>query len=127
MSIGLAQTRALEDTTVRQQLMSFAGAALIATGVLCLSPERAHADAIDGQWCLGSSHFAIDGPNILTPGGNRIQGNYSRHGFLYVVPANEPGAGNEIDMVLLNEETVQLTRKWQASGPEIWRRCKPTS
>ena len=74
-------------------------------------PEPARADAIDGQWCLGSSHFAIDGPSILTPGGNRIQGNYSRHGFFYVVPANEPGAGGEIDMVLLNEETVQLTRR----------------
>ena len=43
------------------------------------------------------------------------------------MPANEPGAGGEIDMVLLNEETVQLTRKGQTSGPEIWRRCKPTS
>ena len=90
-------------------------------------PTPARADAIDGEWCLGSSHFAIDGPSILTPGGNRIQGNYSRHGFFYVVPANEPGAGGEIDMVLLNEETVRLTRKGQTSGPEIWRRCKPTS
>lgn len=108
-----------------QRLMSLAGAALIAAGALCLIPERAHADAIDGEWCLGPAHFAIDGPNILTPGGNRILGNYSRHGFSYVVPANEPGAGGEIDMVLLNEETVRLTRKDQA--PEIWRRCKPTS
>ncbi len=109
-----------------RQLMNPAGAIVFAAA-LCLISGRAHADAIDGEWCLGSSHFAIDGPSILTPGGNRIQGNYSRHGFLYVVPANEPGAGAEIDMVLLNEETVQLTRKGQASAPEIWRRCKPTS
>lgn len=93
--------------------------ALIAT----TSPSRA--DAIDGQWCLASNHFAIEGPNILTPGGNRIGGNYSRHGFTYVVPANEPGAGTEIVMVLVNEETVQLTRS--GSTPETWRRCKPTS
>jgi hypothetical protein len=117
----------LETIAVSQQLVSLAGAALIAAGALCLMPEPARADAIDGQWCLGSSQFAIDGPSILTPGGNRIQGNYSRHGFFYVVPANEPGAGGEIDMVLLNEETVHLTRKGQTSGPEIWRRCKPTS
>ena len=42
------------------------------------------------------------------------------------MPASEPGAGSQIDMLLLNEETVQLTRKGQAA-PEIWRRCKPTS
>jgi hypothetical protein len=76
---------------------------------------------------LGTSHFAINGPSILTPGGNRIQGSYSRHGFAYVVPGNEPGAGSEISMILLNEENVQLTRAGQNSSPEIWRRCKPTS
>ena len=76
---------------------------LVVLGIF-LSPMPALADAIDGEWCLGTSHFAIDGPNILTPGGSRIQGNYSRHGFAYVVPTNEPGAGVEISMVLLNEE-----------------------
>ena len=93
---------------------------------LMLAARPARADAIDGQWCLASSHFEINGPNIRTPGGNSIVGNYDRHGFTYVVPANEEGAGVQIVMVLLNEETVQLTR---ASGttPEIWRRCKPIS
>ena len=100
---------------------------MIAAGAVCVASSSASADAIDGQWCLGPSHFAIDGPSILTPGGNRIQGNYSRHGFAYVVPSNEPGAGSAINMVLLNEETVQLTRQGQTSAPEIWRRCKPTS
>lgn len=99
-------------------LVGFTGLAAMA------SPS--HADAIDGQWCLASSHFAIEGPTILTPGGNRITGNYTRHGFTYVVPANEPGAGSEIVMALVNEETVQLTRTG-ASAPETWRRCKPIS
>ena len=72
----------------------------------------------------GASHFAIEGPNILTPGGNRIQGNYSRHGFTYVVPVNEAGAGGEINMVLLNEEMVSLTRKGETAAPEIWRRVQ---
>jgi hypothetical protein len=112
---------------VRQHAIRIAGAAMIAAGALCVASSSARADAIDGQWCLGSSHFAIEGPSILTPGGNRIQGNYSRHGFVYIVPTSEPGAGSQIDMVLLNEETVQLTRQGQASAPEIWRRCKPTS
>jgi hypothetical protein len=100
---------------------------MVAAGSLGVVTHSARADAIDGQWCQGPSHFVIEGPSILTPGGNRIQGSYSRHGFIYIVPANEPGAGGEIDMVLLNEETVQLTRKGQATAPEIWRRCKPTS
>jgi hypothetical protein len=94
-------------------------ASLIATG------GPVHADAIDGQWCLGSSHFEIHGPNIRTPGGNEIIGNCHRHSFTYLVPTNEQDAGTEIVMVLLNEETVQLTRG--SSTPETWRRCKPTS
>jgi hypothetical protein len=102
-------------------------AGLAAGAIVAMTAHAARADAIDGEWCLGPSHFAIDGPNITTPGGNRIQGNYSRHGFDYVVPANEPGAGGRIDMVLLNEETVRLTRAGQAGDPEIWRRCRPTS
>ena len=85
----------------------------------------ARADAIDGQWCLGSSHFEISGPNIRTPGGSQITGNYDRHGFTYVVPAGEDGAGTQIVMVLLNEETVRLARG--ISPSETWKRCKPTS
>jgi hypothetical protein len=108
-------------------MLRFARAAVVVVLGIFVSPMPALADAIDGEWCLGTSHFAIDGPNILTPGGSRIQGNYSRHGFVYVVPTNEPGAGVEINMVLLNEESVRLTRGGQSSEPEIWRRCKPTS
>jgi hypothetical protein len=104
-----------------------AKAPLLAALVICLNGSSARADAIDGEWCLGTSHFAIAGPSILTPGGNRIQGTYSRHGFVYVVPGNEPGAGGEISMILLNEENVQLTRAGQVNSLEIWRRCKPTS
>jgi hypothetical protein len=99
---------------------------LLASFALCAGARHAQADAIDGEWCSGVSHFTIEGPNILTPGGNRIQGRYSRHAFAYAVPANEADAGREIDMTLLNEDTVALTRKGQ-SAPEIWNRCKPTS
>lgn len=104
-----------------------AAAALFSAGLFLLASDPALADAIDGEWCLGSSHFAINGSTILTPGGSRAEGRYTRHGFAYVVPANEPGAGAEIDMALLNEETVHLTRKGRSSTPEIWRRCKPIS
>src|SRR5215471_17457029 len=91
--------------------------------VAAVCPARA--DAIDGQWCLGSSHFKINGPSIRTPGGNQIMGNYDRHGFTYVVPANEEGAGGQIVMVLPNEETVRLTRG--TSAPETWKRSQVTA
>jgi hypothetical protein len=92
---------------------------------LVIGANSARADAIDGQWCLGSSHFEINGPNIRTPGGNDITGNYDRHGFSYIVPNNEEGAGTQVVMVLLNEETVRLTRGTFAV--ETWKRCKPVS
>jgi hypothetical protein len=100
-------------------------AGILGSFALLVSVVPARADAIDGQWCLGASHFEINGPKIRTPGGNDITGDYNRHGFQYVVPVNEEGAGTQIVMVLLNEETVHLTRG--TSAPETWKRCKPTS
>ena len=98
---------------------------LVSIAALVAGVPSAFADAIDGQWCYGSSHFEINGPNIRTPGGNDITGNYDRHGFTYVVPSNEEGAGTQIVMVLLNEETVRLTRG--TSAAETWKWCKPVS
>ncbi len=94
--------------------------------LLLAAASPALADAIDGQWCFASSHLEIQGPSITTPGGNKIGGDYSRHGFRYVVPANEPDPGSEIVMVLHGEELMELTRKG-APAPEKWRRCKPIS
>jgi hypothetical protein len=99
---------------------------LVFTGVaLVMGISPVHADAIDGQWCLGTRYFEINGPSIRTPGGNEISGNYDRHGYTYIVPANEEGAGTEVVMVLLNESTVRVTRG--RSAPETWKRCKPLS
>lgn len=86
----------------------------------------ARADAIDGEWCSpdGRRTLSIDGPRIVTPGGATTTGDYDRHGFAYVVPPGEAGAGTRVTMLLLNEETVSLTT---GAGPEIWRRCDVTS
>ena len=60
------------------------------------------ADAIDGHWCHSDGRrFSIRGPEIVTPGGKVMEGNYSRHGFSYVVPTPEPGAGETTFMTLL--------------------------
>ncbi len=86
------------------------------------------ADAIDGDWCYGGSHMEITGSSIVTPDRNKVQGNYYRYRFTYVVPANEAGAGSEISMVMIRgQEIVHLTRPGAKDGPEVWRRCKPIS
>jgi hypothetical protein len=100
---------------------------VLALAVLTAGATLASADTIDGEWCLGSSAFAISEGSILTPAGNTTGGNYSRHAFSYIVPASEPGAGGQIDMTLQDEQTVRLTRGGRSSPPEFWRRCKPTS
>jgi hypothetical protein len=97
-----------------------------ATALLFLV-EPAFADAIDGNWCHSDGrHFSIRGPEIITPGGKTMEGNYSRHWFSYVVPVPEPGSGQTIFMTLLNENTVDL-RLGETSAPaEIWLRCRPS-
>lgn len=87
----------------------------------------AHADAIDGHWChKDGRRFSIRGPEIITPGGKTMEGNYSRHWFSYVVPMPEPDSGQTIFMTLLNENTVQTRLGEPASAQEIWIRCTPS-
>lgn len=102
---------------------------LIAATALASSALPAFADAIDGDWCMGADHMNIEGPNILTPGKNKIAGNYYRYRFTYVVPGNEPGAGGEVKMVMIRgTETVHVDRPGgDAAKPEVWVRCKPVS
>jgi hypothetical protein len=89
----------------------------------------AFADAIDGNWCHNDGRrFTIRGPEIVTPGGKQMEGQYSRHWFNYTVPAPEPGAGETVFMTLANENTVLLRRGEQTSGSpqETWVRCAPS-
>ena len=104
-------------------LLSIAGAAIAVSTVPAL------ADAIDADWCMGADHMHIEGASILTPGKNKIAGNYYRYRFTYIVPANEPGAGGEVKMVMIRgTETVHVERPGGEAGkPEVWLRCKPVS
>lgn len=93
---------------------------------LLLPSGAARADAIDGHWCHPKDgRMSISGPDIVTPGGTRMRGNYGRHSFSYAVPAAEPGAGSTLQMVQLNEETIHVAR--DATGetpPQVWHRCQ---
>jgi hypothetical protein len=81
---------------------------LIPALVLTVLAGPAFADAIDGNWCHSDGRrFTIRGPEIVTPGGKHMEGNYSRHSFAYTAPAPEPGAGQNILMTLANENTVR--------------------
>ena len=99
---------------------------LVLISVFCLTAGIAAADAIDGHWCAADGRYlSIQGPQIVTPGGAKMDGNYSRHGFSYVVPAREPGAGETASMTLVNEQTVHLALGAAGGAPQVWRRCAP--
>ena len=71
---------------------------LLLIGLGCAAPlgfvGAARADAIDGDWCRSDGkRMTIRGPAIVTPGGQKTNGNYSRHYFSYEIPAGEVGAG----------------------------------
>jgi hypothetical protein len=97
--------------------------------VSILAAGTAFADVIDGDWCAADGrHMSIRGPAIVTPGGKRIDGLYSRHAFAYVIPSPEPSAGSTIYMRLVNPETINLWIGAVAVGPaEVWNRCTPIS
>ncbi len=101
-------------------------------GIALLAAGGARADVIDGDWCAVNDgrHLSIKGPEIITPAGTRMQGNYTRHSFLYVVPQADPDAGQTVAMLLVNEETVNLrigaSAAEAASAPvQVWLRCAP--
>jgi hypothetical protein len=113
------------DRTARRPIrLRLVGCALL----VLAGTGPAFADAIDGDWCSDDGrHMTITGPSIVTPGGSRLQGAYTRHSFVYTVPANEPDAGQEVTMRLLSEMAVQV-RAGPADRPSlIWHRCQPTT
>ena len=100
---------------------------LVAAGML-LQIGVVHADAIDGDCCAANGkRMSILGEKMTTPGGNRINGNYSRHAFDYVVPAGEDGSGETVN-IILRGEYLAISRQGPADAPATeWRRCKETT
>jgi hypothetical protein len=87
-------------------------------------PAAARADSIDGHWCSNDGrHVEIRGSAIETPPGTVISGDYSRHGFAFVMPAPDPGAGQQVRMQLVSDELVRWSQADRT--PETWRRCLP--
>ena len=102
----------------------------LVAAVFTVAALPAAADAIDGKWCFEGKRLEITGPTIVTPGGNRIQGDYGRHYFTYIVPAGEEGAGRTVDMDQLGEYDMRLWPTGRpadpaAGGAQHWKRCAP--
>jgi hypothetical protein len=111
------------------QLKIFIAVLGLAVLGLAVLAGPALADAIDGNWChTDGRRFTIHGPEIITPGGKRLEGNYSRHWFSYTAPLPEPGGGQTIFMTLADENTVHLRygEAAAAATPEVWLRCSPS-
>ena len=91
------------------------------------APQTARADVIDGTWCFADGRYLeINGPKIRTPGGKRIDGDYGRHEFTYTVPPGEAGAGQPVNMILLDEYTVEFHRGAPGRFPaQTLTRCNP--
>jgi hypothetical protein len=105
---------------------------LAIAAALCFAPiSGAFADVIDGDWCHADGRqMSIKGPEVVTPSGTHMTGDYTRHSFAYVVPASDPGAGQTVAMILVNEQTVDLRvgadRSSAAAAPtQVWHRCTP--
>ena len=70
--------------------------------------------------------MSIEGPRMVTPGGNRIVGEYTRHTFSYVVPGDEPGGGTTTAMRQLHDQAIRVFPDGMPEG-QIWQRCPATS
>ena len=102
---------------------------IVTVSAFALAACPARADAIDGNWCSpAGGHISIAGPSIVTADGQRVTGRYSRHAFAYTVPEPAATAGQEVQMRLLNEFTLQLRTGDDPAAPiEVWKRCELTS
>ena len=97
---------------------------MAALGFVLLGATPAKADAIDGDWCspTGARHLYVEGPQIITPAGAMLAGNYTRHSFAYVAPSGEVEAGKRVAMRLVDDYTMLFFPEG-ASQAEVWVRC----
>jgi hypothetical protein len=99
---------------------------LIAVALFCLTAAPVRADVIDGDWCKADGkRMKIRGPEIVTPGGNLIRGDYTRHSFVYVIPAGETGAGETVSIILLSEYLAHARQGGPDAPVQVWNRCPP--
>ncbi len=99
---------------------------LTLTAILCASASPSLADALDGQWCNNEDgRLAIDGNIITTPAGDRVEGDYGRHRFVYIAPPGSWNAGKRIVIQQLSDQEMELS---VGDGmPHKWGPCQVVS
>ena len=103
-------------------------ASLVLSLAALVASSPARADAIDGAWCSHEGQqIKIAGPQITTPGGAVLQGEYRRHNFSYVAPSNEVHAGETIYLRLAGETTMLFHIGSPLAAPSTWKRCETVS
>mgnify|MGYP003348677701 CR=1 FL=1 len=76
-------------------------ALLAAAGLMAAATSPARADAIDGDWCSDDGkRLTINGPDIVTPAGQQLKGDYDRHHFSYVEPGGSAPVRRKISVRL---------------------------
>lgn len=111
-------------TSFKKPISSTLGFLVFAT--LLMFSFEARADAIDGDWCnKPGQHLNINGPNIKTPEGSYITGDYGRHNFSYLSTATGGYANKKIQMRLLSDDLMQMTLP--DGETQNWRRCEIVS
>ena len=103
-------------------------AALFLFLALVLVALPARADAVDGNWCADDGRsIVIEGPSVTIPSGAHVTGEYSRHAFRYVGPADGPESGHDIRMFLYGDDILRIKRFIDGveQPEEVWKRCKP--
>ncbi|MBG1233376.1 hypothetical protein [Aestuariivirga litoralis] len=95
-----------------------------------LFPAAAYADRIDGTWCnAAGAQVTIEGPRITLSSNTVVDGQYSRHEFLYTVPPGRDHAGEQIYMRVMDDEdmTSFIVKDGKGIDPMAWTKCAQTS
>ena len=106
--------------------------AVAAAALLVATTGPSLADKIDGDWCSPAGKtISVDGPRVVTPGGNTVVANYNRHHVDFKIPEGEAGAGGHFSADQLNHEQISVTilasDAVETGQSEIWTPCKPIS
>ena len=71
--------------------------------------------------------MSINGPNVITPDGNKVIAEYSRHRINYEIPHGERHAGGKIYADQIDDEHIRVTliKKVQVEpgAHDTWTRC----
>jgi hypothetical protein len=93
--------------------------ALVAS-VFALAAGHAWAQDFNGDWCHRDGRkMSIRIPEIVLPSGKQVLGVFDDDRFVYVVPDGEPGAGQVVLMVWVDEVPGR------SLPPHVWVKCAP--